>query len=188
MTRVNLIHESDRDAWRRCRTCGDVKRSEMFVRSADRNMCLACKAAFAVKWRAAHGPTIAARQRQYYRENKAAARARGDRWIETHREARMINSARTRAKNKGLAFNITEADIVIPDTCPVLGIEILKTKAPRQTDGSPSLDRIDNSVGYVRGNVAVVSLRANNLKNDGTADEHERIAAWMRANERKAQS
>lgn len=34
--------------------------------------------------------------------------------------------------------------------------------------------------GYVPGNVEVISFRANRIKNNGTADEHERIAQWMR--------
>lgn len=41
---------------------------------------------------------------------------------------------------------------------------------------------MDNEKGYVPGNVVVMSYRANRLKNDGTAEEHEIIAAWMRKN------
>jgi hypothetical protein len=46
-------------------------------------------------------------------------------------------------------------------------------------DSSPSLDRIDNSKGYVKGNVAVISFRANTLKNNATADELRAIANFM---------
>ena len=51
-----------------------------------------------------------------------------------------------------------------------------------QDPWSYSLDRIDNKKGYVKGNVAVMSYKANRLKNDGTAVEHELIALWMREN------
>jgi hypothetical protein len=73
----------------------------------------------------------------------------------------MWSRAKYRAKQKGLEFNITKEDIVIPDTCPLLGI-------PMQ---SASLDRIDPSKGYIKGNVWVISNRANTLKNDATLSE-----------------
>lgn len=49
-----------------------------------------------------------------------------------------------------------------------------------QDPWSYSLDRVDNKKGYVPGNVVVMSYKANRLKNDGTAEEHETIAKWMR--------
>jgi len=81
----------------------------------------------------------------------------------TGRDARspMWSRAKYRAKQKGLEFNITKEDIIIPDTCPLLG-------TPMQ---SPSLDRIDSSKGYTKDNVWVISNRANTLKNDATIKE-----------------
>uniref|UniRef100_A0AB74UMJ1 Uncharacterized protein n=1 Tax=Caulobacter phage BL57 TaxID=3348355 RepID=A0AB74UMJ1_9VIRU len=38
-------------------------------------------------------------------------------------------------------------------------------------DHSPSLDRIDNALGYVPGNVVVVSWKANRLKNSGSLQD-----------------
>lgn len=73
----------------------------------------------------------------------------------------MWSRAKYRAKQKGLYFNITKEDIVIPDTCPLLG-------TPME---SPSLDRIDSSKGYIKGNVWVISNRANTLKNDASLQE-----------------
>lgn len=63
--------------------------------------------------------------------------------------------------------------------CPVLGIELEKGRG-RQRNSSPTLDRINAAWGYQKGNIAVISWRANRLKNDGTAEELERIAHWMR--------
>ena len=78
----------------------------------------------------------------------------------------MWSRAKYRAKQKGLDFNITKEDIVIPDTCPLLGIPMT----------SPSLDRIDSSKGYTKGNVWVISNRANTLKNDATLSELKLLA------------
>lgn len=86
----------------------------------------------------------------------------------------MLRKARRRSREKGMECNITRDDITIPDFCPVLGIPLART-AVKVSHGSPSLDRIDNSKGYVRGNVRVISYRANILKSNATVDELERV-------------
>jgi hypothetical protein len=93
----------------------------------------------------------------------------------------MLKSARRRAAINDLPFNITSEDIKIPAVCPILGIE-LKPCRGRLGDSSPSLDRIIPHNGYVKGNVAVISQKANQMKSNGTAAQHEAIAKWIRAN------
>ena len=93
----------------------------------------------------------------------------------------MLRRAKARAAKEGFDFNLEAADISpLPAICPVLGYQ-LRISVTAQDTHAYSLDRIDNTKGYVRGNVAVMSYKANRLKNDGTAEEHEAIAAWMRA-------
>lgn len=99
-------------------------------------------------------------------------------------EYRLWNAARKRARKKNLEFNLKFSEVDIPDRCPILGIELHKTvkarkKSQTAEDNSPSIDRIDSSKGYVAGNIEIISWRANNLKNDGTADEHEKIADFL---------
>ena len=90
-------------------------------------------------------------------------------------ESVLVSAAKTRAKQKGLEFNITKDDIIIPRKCPVLGIELKCQQGGRHCDNSPSLDRIDPAFGYVKGNVIVVSFKANMIKSFGTPDEHLKI-------------
>jgi hypothetical protein len=85
-------------------------------------------------------------------------------------EYRMLARARHRAKKNNLPFNIELSDIVIPETCPLLGIE-LKSNTDKTSPNNPSLDKIIPELGYVKGNIWVVSLRANKLKNDATLQE-----------------
>lgn len=87
-------------------------------------------------------------------------------------------NAKYRASKKGLEFTITQADIHIPDTCPVLGIPLSTSTSGRQPN-SPSLDRIDNSKGYTPSNIQVISWRANRIKADASADELRRVLAYM---------
>lgn len=92
----------------------------------------------------------------------------------------MLQRARSRAQKKGLAFDLTIEDITpLPTYCPVFGVELCISNGG-QSPNAYSLDRIDNTRGYVPGNVVVMSYLANRLKNDGTAEQHEQIARWMR--------
>lgn len=89
----------------------------------------------------------------------------------------MLVYARAHAQNKGLDIDITVENITIPAKCPVLGIPLFFTEGKR-TRNTPTLDRIDNSKGYTRGNVVVVSWRANDLKKDATLQELQRISQF----------
>ena len=80
---------------------------------------------------------------------------------------------------KQLEFNIELIDIIIPEMCPILGIKLNKSNNTTSPN-SPSLDRIDSSKGYIKGNVIVISHRANTIKSNGTAEEHEKIAKFIR--------
>ena len=90
----------------------------------------------------------------------------------------LLWTARARAKKKGLLFSIKEADIVIPECCPVLGIELRPTDGS-VSDSSPTLDRLDSSLGYIPGNVRVISHKANRLKSDMTLDEVKKLLRYM---------
>ena len=99
-------------------------------------------------------------------------------------EYTLWNAAKQRAKRQGLPFNLSPLDLKelgIPDVCPVLGIPINKSPGDgsgERNDNSPSLDKFIPELGYVKGNVQVISWRANRIKSDGTPEEWQRIAEW----------
>ena len=97
----------------------------------------------------------------------------------------MLAAARHRAQKSGHEFNLTEEDLVIPESCPVLGIAIFPKRGGKTGPGpnSPSLDRLDNTLGYIKGNVQVISYRANGLKSDATIEELRAVLAYVEANE-----
>mgnify|MGYP003425311234 FL=1 len=78
----------------------------------------------------------------------------------------------------GIEWNIHFGDLYFPDVCPILGLP-LDYFAESAVEGSPSFDRINCSLGYVAGNVQVISWRANRIKNDGSAEEHRKIADYL---------
>lgn len=121
-----------------------------------------------------------ARCRESYRKHLAARRAYQKAYYGAGRgkAGLLFRDARRRARENGMPFSITLADITVPERCPLLDI-VLKVGSGVQTFASPTLDRIENSKGYVPGNVWVISHRANRLKGDATPDELTRIAAGV---------
>jgi hypothetical protein len=91
----------------------------------------------------------------------------------------LLNNIRTKCRCNNIPFNLTLDDIVIPETCPVLGIPLQRGEGYR-SDNSPSLDRINPTGGYVKGNVLIVSMRVNTMKNNGTWQELLKIAEFYR--------
>ena len=104
--------------------------------------------------------------------------ARTRAWQLANPERDMVSRAKARAKRKGIPFTITHEDITIPEHCPVLGIKLEPGSKYCARDSSPSLDRIIPELGYVPGNVEVISNRANKLKNDATPEELRLVAEY----------
>ena len=115
--------------------------------------------------------------RQYYIKNKSKwqegynkdqpsrpfNKVKYDAWVSNNMELHLVNSSRNGSKQRGLEHTITVDDVVIPTHCPLLGVELVY--------GNTSLDRIDNTKGYVPGNVEVLSSQANYMKRNATINE-----------------
>ena len=87
-----------------------------------------------------------------------------------------INHLRCRAKKLGLPFDLVADDIVIPAACPVFKIPFKFGVSAKDWWG-PSVDRIIPSKGYTKGNIRVISFRANTLKRDCVCGEELRKVA-----------
>lgn len=94
-------------------------------------------------------------------------------------ELTLLVACRQRAKKAGMSYNLEKEDVIIPTYCPVLGIPLIVAEHGK-SDNSPSLDRHDNKKGYVKGNVEVISLRANRIKSDATYEELMAIALYAK--------
>ena len=121
------------------------------------------------------------RSLEWYRKQKddpafLAKRARQTReWRGKNPEKRILRGARDRARDNNLPFNLEVSDIIIPEECP-----ILKNPFVVGTQYAPSLDRIVPELGYVKGNVWVISRKANAMKQDATIEELRRFAEWAK--------
>lgn len=95
---------------------------------------------------------------------------------EDHPVTHILRRAKNRAKLKGLEFNLTEEDIFIPILCPYLRIPLTNLQGKGFHDSNISLDRIDNSKGYVKGNIEVMSVLANKMKCNASTEQLEAFA------------
>ena len=85
-----------------------------------------------------------------------------------------------------MEFDITPDDIEIPTHCPVLGVKLTEPGTnSKDNPYGPSVHRIDSSKGYVKGNVMVVSWRANDLLKDGSLDEFKMIYQFLERTNKK---
>ena len=91
-------------------------------------------------------------------------------------KSEMCSAAKYRAKLKKIDFNISKEDIIINEYCPVLNIPLDRSTK----DNVPTLDRLDNSKGYTKDNIVVISFKANRLKNNATVDDISKILYYMK--------
>lgn len=120
-------------------------------------------------------------RKPYTEEEKVEAKEKRKEWekswtkeyYENNTELSLLYASRRRAKNKGLEHTITVEDIIIPTHCPYLGIELQMTNRDKGTCRSawPTLDRKDNTKGYTKDNIEVISFKANTMKNNATNEE-----------------
>ena len=104
---------------------------------------------------------------EQYRINPQETIQKQKEWKKNNLEKYLLHGAKQRAKKSGLPFDITYKDIVIPEFCPYLGIKLV----PFSEWSSPSLDKIIPTLGYVKGNIQVISTKANTMKNNATQEE-----------------
>lgn len=159
-----------------CTKCGVEKGLEEFHVNNGNNdgrsgACKVCACAYAKSYRLKN-PDYLSKQKEWRTENKDTARAQAKKYRSKCPVERMYRGAKSRAKAHLLPFDLKRDDIVIPSHCPVLGVELrANIGGVRVTSHSPTLDRIVPALGYVSGNVRVISHKANAMKNSGTLPE-----------------
>jgi hypothetical protein len=115
-------------------------------------------------------------------QNKNKEKQYAARYANKYPNRRLVQVAKHRARKRGIPFDLSYEDVVVPVRCPILGIPLVPGtgKSGRQggNKNSPSLDRIDGAKGYVRNNVQVISHLANSMKGAATREELLLFANW----------
>ena len=92
-----------------------------------------------------------------------------------------VGGAKMRAALKKLDFDLTSDYIesITPDRCPIFGEPFLFVGNKVMQPFSASLDRLDPTKGYIQGNVVVISMKANSIKNAYGSAEIGAVATWL---------
>jgi hypothetical protein len=100
-------------------------------------------------------------------------------WQEANIHVLLYHSSKSRAKKRGLEHTITVDDVIIPAKCPILNIELDHSRNKGRRYNGASLDRMDSSKGYIKGNVQVISDLANRMKQDASPEQLKAFSAWV---------
>ena len=118
----------------------------------------------------------------YYIKNREKIRSRASAYGAAHREEKRssdasrrriptvwikaaLGRARKRARKSRVEFDLMPEDLAFPNVCP---FTLLPFEFNGASPQNPSIDRIKPDRGYVRGNVRIISMRANIAKSDIT--------------------
>lgn len=149
-----------------CQSCGKTTHGR-----SDRKLCNDCRKTLArevsAKWYEDNRHLILDKRKLYSKDYRRR-----------NPEIRLLSGARDRARDQGLEFNLELKDITVPKLCPVFNIPM-----EVGTPYAPSLDKIDPTKGYVKGNIQVISTKANLMKQNASRKELEAFAEWVIKNQ-----
>jgi hypothetical protein len=122
-----------------------------------------------------------------YKKNSSVAAKRVLDWTKEnslknpvkHKCSQMYSSSRKRAKILNISHDINSTYLIsiAPQVCPILNIK-LDYLSKEKSKNSPSLDRINPDVGYIVGNVHIISYLANLMKSNATTQELISFGKW----------
>lgn len=112
------------------------------------------------------------------------ARARYSSYRQTEPFKHKCTRAKARAQSLKVPFDLTPEylESIWTGVCPVINTPISLLEQ-RDNEFAAELDRFIPSKGYIQGNVAFLSRRANRLKNNVTTKELQQLIDWMKKHE-----
>jgi hypothetical protein len=166
-----------------CSTCKVAKNLECFHKESRRKdglrlNCKSCQSVAAKSYRTDNKESVAKMKADWYVKNRESEIKKRKLKRRSNPEVQMLALAKHRAKRDGIPFDIELADIHIPEYCPVLKIKI-QVAMKNSEDYSPSLDKIVPELGYVKGNIQVISRLANLMKNSASLEQLVLFSEWV---------
>lgn len=152
-----------------CWKCKLEQPIEAFARNRTKSSGRSAECKSCVK---AYNKAHVAERAEYYNQYRSAKRKQNVAWY-------LFLECRTRAKRNGLEFNLDPQDVQVPTHCPVFGFELRPSRKAGDRDQSASVDRIDSSLGYIKGNVRVISFLANRMKSNASTGQLKQFARWI---------
>ena len=131
---------------------------------------------------------IREKRRAYYKnwakKNKDKTRKYALAYRKNHRLRVLVRLAKNRAKKNKLPIDIKYMDWLATqkasccECCGIAFIYDVKGKGSQPQEQTSTLDRINQKLGYVVGNIGIICWRCNRLKSDATILELRRLVAY----------
>lgn len=152
-----------------CRKCNNTFSIAEFPKYKEgkytSHVCRACRNAYTYEWARCNQDSRLESQRKYR---------------ESDYRKSMLSRVKYRAKKENIPFNLSIDDIPFLKICPVFNVPFTFGKKGVPKHWSPSLDKIIPMLGYVKGNVQVISYLANCMKQDATPEQLNQFAEWVK--------
>ena len=179
---------------KQCSKCKQVLPAESFSKDKKasdglQSSCKKCTALYYKQWRENGG---AQWRKQWYRNG---GKERTQSYIKANPVKTMtvslISGARCRARDKNVPFDIdleyvrsmVGENAELASHCPVFNIPLdwsrLRNNGGKPVPNSPSIDRIVPERGYVKGNIKIISFRANQIKSDASHEELKLVTSYL---------
>ena len=178
-----------------CNECNLEKPIEMFgvnksCKDGYNNKCKECKNKLAAISRDKNREKINEKYREKYANNPEFKKHRKEIQKNSYEKKKeneplyyAYMGAKSRAKSNNLDFNIDLDDLILPKICPLLEIPFVLNTGRDNHPGTPSIDRIVPELGYIKGNVKVISYKANTMKNNFNYMNNKDIVRTIENNE-----
>ena len=142
--------------------------------------CKECIKVTSSVYRLKNRDVLHARAKEWRVKNSDKEKKSSSQYRILHQEHCMYVRTKSRAKRLGIDFDLTIDDIKIPRFCPVLGIPLISNS--KVSNNTPSIDKIIPELGYIKGNISIISLKANRIKSNATSEELRKIAQYIEEN------
>lgn len=91
----------------------------------------------------------------------------------------LIKSVKNRSDENNLPFDLIAEDLIFPHKCPVLDIELDYSTNLVHSKNKPTIDKIIPELGYIKGNIQIISMLANQMKSNATNEELIKFAEYV---------
>lgn len=141
--------------------------------------------AYQREWKRKNREKMLEAHKEYYERNKEKIKIKNKMWQKENKEKVLENAKKYKEKRRQedicyflyekVQASKKEKDISIKDIQEIYKIDnlcpILRVPLRRGTRYTPTVDRIDPTKGYIKGNIQVISWLANRMKSDATKEE-----------------
>lgn len=97
----------------------------------------------------------------------------------------LLSKCKSRSKKLNIPFDLDLNYLlsISSEYCPVFNSKLVWGRGNGfSAEFSPSLDRLIPDKGYIKGNMAIISFKANRMKNNGSTEEIRKLLNWLEKN------